>query len=175
MVVAKNNHAHRCLVEQLQNRSLGREYMALVWGAPSPRQGTIETLIGRHPRRRQEMAVVTNTIHAKQAITLYETQEVFGSPNYPIALVHFRLKTGRTHQIRVHCRHLGFPIVGDPVYGLSNKTRLHLHYNPHLVDISYQLLHAWKLSLIHPVTGEVMSWIQDVPNHFQHILTTLKS
>ena len=116
MVVAKNDMAHQKLTAQFADRSLSRTYRALVWGVPAPVSGAIEGAIGRHPRARQKMAVVTRG--GKEALTHYKVLEVYGTI---ASLVECKLATGRTHQIRVHMAHIGHPVVGDPLYGTRRR------------------------------------------------------
>jgi 23S rRNA pseudouridine1911/1915/1917 synthase len=176
MVVAKNALSHQNLVQQLQNRTMGRRYKALVWGVPSPHKDIIETYTGRHPRKRQQMAVLPASSYSKQAITSYEVKEILGKKTLPISLVFFSLKTGRTHQIRLHCMHKGFPIVGDTVYHTKkNKTFLHSLYPEEIVSYPHQLLHAWELSLIHPKKNELMQWSIEAPENFLKIESQLRS
>ncbi len=136
LVIARTEIARLALIEQLKTREMGREYEALVVGTP-PARGHVEAPIGRDPRHRTRMAV---TAHGRPARTEYELIERLGR----FSLLRVRLKTGRTHQIRVHMTHIGFPLVGDAVYGRA-KTR----------DIlPRQALHARRLSLVHPKSGE---------------------
>jgi 23S rRNA pseudouridine1911/1915/1917 synthase len=148
--VAKTETVHRHLVGQFQDRSLKRTYHALCLGTPQPPKGTIVTLMGRSPLHRQKMAVVTK--NGKEAITHYETLKTFGDRS----LIVCRLDTGRTHQIRVHLQHIGYPLLGDPVYG-GRRSQTPL--------IQRQALHASHLSLIHPITQDTMHfscpWPQD--------------
>src|SRR5690606_30153532 len=121
LVVAKDDVTHRALAAQFFHRTIRRRYLALVWGVPDPASGRIETSLGRDPRDRKKMAVVPPE-RGKLAVTHYETVEALSYT----ALVAFRLETGRTHQIRVHARHIGHPVLGDATYGGTT-----LRYGPH--------------------------------------------
>ncbi|MEO0318854.1 MAG: hypothetical protein RL404_2531 [Pseudomonadota bacterium] len=151
MVVAKTLMAQTDLVRQLQDRSVGREYLALVWGQPVS-NGRIEAAIGRHPRDRTKMAVSKSPL-AKTAITHYQKVAAGNLDGKPVTLLRCKLETGRTHQIRVHLASIGFPIVGDAVYGKH-----------HLISVfPRQALHAEKLELVHPTHGDAVEWQQPVP------------
>lgn len=156
LMIAKNDIAHRGLVEQLVDKSVTRKYTALVHGVIPHEFGTIDAPIGRNVRDRQEMAIVDN---GKQAVTHFNVIETFD--NY--TLVECVLETGRTHQIRVHMKHIGFPLVGDPKYG-PKKT----------MDIDGQALHAGVIGFEHPVTGEYIERTAPIPEYFEEILTKLR-
>ncbi|GGC03272.1 pseudouridine synthase [Oxalicibacterium flavum] len=158
MVVAKTLVAHTDLVRQLQARTVKREYLALVWGTPNS-SGTVDAAIGRHPRDRIKMAVSTN-FSAKPAVTHYERLATGTLDGKPVSLVCCRLETGRTHQIRVHMQSLGFALVGDALYGKQ-----------HLMQVfPRQALHARRLGLIHPVSGEAGEWSAALPADFADLL-----
>ena len=153
IVVAKTDPAHQGLVTQFSERStMEKLYLAVTHGIPKLEKDTIFTHIGRHPVNRQKMAVV-NPPGGKTAITDYET---LGN-DHPTktALILCHLHTGRTHQIRVHLHHIGTPILGDPIYGKK-----------HTLPTPRLMLHAWKLSFNHPVTGEKVSFIAPPPQDF---------
>ncbi|ATD30691.1 RluA family pseudouridine synthase [Macrococcoides bohemicum] len=156
LMIAKNDIAHRGLVEQLVNKSVTRKYTALVHGVIPHEFGTIDAPIGRNVRDRQEMAIVDN---GKQAVTHFNVIETFDK----YTLVECVLETGRTHQIRVHMKHIGFPLVGDPKYG-PKKT----------MDIDGQALHAGVIGFEHPVTGEYIERTAPIPEYFEDILTKLR-
>jgi len=158
IVIAKNNEAHVSLSEQLKEHSITRCYSALVEGRVKNEKGTIETLIGRNPKDRKEMAVVTRS--GKRAVTHYTVLEQF--ENY--TLIEARLETGRTHQIRVHMAHIGHPIVGDPVYG----------YKKQRFETNGQLLHARILGFVHPRTGEYVEFEAPLPEYFVDILNKIR-
>lgn len=156
LMIAKNDIAHRGLVEQLVDKSVTRKYTALVHGVIPHEFGTIDAPIGRNVRDRQEMAIVDN---GKQAVTHFNVIETFDK----YTLVECVLETGRTHQIRVHMKHIGFPLVGDPKYG-PKKT----------MDIDGQALHAGVIGFEHPVTGEYIERTAPIPEYFEEILTKLR-
>lgn len=168
MVVAKTLQAQNSLVGQLQARSVSRQYLALVFGHP-PDSGVIDAPIARDPHHRIRMAVVDN---GKQAITRFEVLQRWSD----FSLVRLKLETGRTHQIRVHMTHLGFPLVGDPVYrkGMGGRqqpdTRLAT-----LKQFRRQALHAAELGLVHPVSGCHCAWQCELPDDFSHLLTVLNN
>ncbi len=156
LMIAKNDIAHRGLVEQLVDKSVTRKYTALVHGVIPHEFGTIDAPIGRNVRDRQEMAIVDN---GKQAVTHFNVIETFDK----YTLVECVLETGRTHQIRVHMKHIGFPLVGDPKYG-PKKT----------MEIDGQALHAGVIGFEHPVTGEYIERTAPIPEYFEEILTKLR-
>lgn len=160
LVVAKNDAAHLSLSAQIAEKTCRREYLALCEGIFKEDTGRIETYIGRSPSDRVKMAVVPKE-KGKYALTEYEVQARYAEG---FTLARFRLYTGRTHQIRVHCRHIGHPVVGDPVYG-SKKQKFHL---------AGQLLHACRLELTHPRTGERMSFGAPLPAYFTDVLSRLE-
>jgi 23S rRNA pseudouridine1911/1915/1917 synthase len=146
MVVAKTLTAQTELVRQLQARTVKREYAALVWGTPNA-SGTVDAAMARHSRDRLKMAV-SYSILAKPAITHFERVSTGMLERFPVSLVACHLETGRTHQIRVHMQSLGFPLVGDTLYGKQHLARF----------FPRQALQARKLGLIHPVTGLAVEW-----------------
>lgn len=158
MVVARTLEAQTCLVRQLQARTVRREYLALVWGE-TPESGTIDQPVGRHPRDRVKMAVLP-TASGKTAVTHYRRLETGTCSGCPVSLVKCRLETGRTHQIRVHMQFAGHPLVGDPLYG-----------KPHLASVFHrQALHAFRLGLKHPSTGNPCEWIAPLPDDMKVLL-----
>ncbi len=167
LVVARTLQAHAALVEALQRREMRREYLALVEGT-FVAGGRVDAPIGRHPVDRKKMAVVR---HGRDAITHYRIRQKYLAHT----LLDVKLETGRTHQIRVHMAHIRHPIVGDPVYGgrrrvpagLDDTTVALLHAFPR------QALHAWRLGLIHPASGEAMRWESRVPDDMQRLLDGL--
>lgn len=146
MVVAKTLTAQTDLVRQLQQRTVRREYLALVWGQPVS-NGKVDAAIGRHPRERVKMAVSTSS-SARPALTHYQKLATGTLDARPVALLQCQLETGRTHQIRVHMQSIGFPLVGDGVYGKQHLT----------VMFPRQALHAQRLGLVHPESGEDCVW-----------------
>ena len=166
LVCAKNDFAHRALSEELEHHGIVREYHALVNGGFKADTGTVNLPIGRNPVDRKRMAVLTDgTASAKHAITHYEVLESFGQISY-LKLV---LETGRTHQIRVHMSHGGHPLLGDTVYG-GGRT---LFERQHKSLLSGQALHAKRLILTHPRTGERMTFESALPDDFEKLLKIL--
>ncbi len=175
LVVAKTDAAHAALARQFMDRTTRRRYLAIVWGMP-PESGTVETYIGRDVRDRRKMAVVPED-RGKHAVTHFETVEAMRHT----ALVQFRLETGRTHQIRVHARHLGHPILGDETYdgtairsGLDSGKRRQFFRNLFEV-MPRQALHAATLGFTHPTTGEALDFAAPLPDDMQHVLDRLRA
>jgi 23S rRNA pseudouridine1911/1915/1917 synthase len=168
MVVARSLEAHKSLVDQLQARTLGREYLAVV-NRVLPAGGTVDAPIGRHPVDRKRMAVVAG---GKPAITHYRVLERYRGHS----LIQVRLETGRTHQIRVHMAHIHCPLVGDPVYG--GRPRLPRGAGERLRAVlstfPRQALHATRLSLRHPRSGEPLSWEVPPPEDLVRLLEALR-
>ncbi len=148
-----------CLQRQFKARETEKEYLALVWGHPPP-SGRIETLIGRHPVRRQKMAVLEEG--GREAVSNFQTLEKFAD----VALVQVVIETGRTHQIRVHLSHLGHPVVGDAVYGRVRKNTLPL-------IPERQMLHAARLEFTHPSTGKRLSFKAPLFDDMRRLLELL--
>lgn len=158
LVVAKTLEAHTSLVRQLQERTVHREYLALVWGVARVR-GRVDAAIGRHPRDRLKMAVLESDT-AKPAITHYERVAEGVIDRHRVSLVRCELETGRTHQIRVHLQSIGFSLVGDATYG---KQHLSAYFHR-------QALHAFRLGLTHPHTGKACEWEAPLPDDFAALL-----
>ena len=169
MVVARTLAAHHHLVDQLQTRTVKREYCAVCIGAMTG-GGTIDEPMGRHPRQRKKMAVLA--IGGKPAITHYRIAQRFGHHTR----ITVNLETGRTHQIRVHMSHRHYPLIGDPVYG--GRPRIPKGASDTLIDalrgFRRQALHAQKLGLIHPETGEDMQFECPLPEDMLTLLAVLQ-
>jgi 23S rRNA pseudouridine1911/1915/1917 synthase len=167
MVIAKHDDAHRKLTAEWNTDRVRKEYLALVYGAPDPPRGTIDAPIGRDPRDRKRMAVVAG---GRRAITDYEIVERL---RY-VSLVRCRLRTGRTHQIRVHMKKLGHPIVGDPTYsgpqwrGIPDKQA-----QKALASLTRQALHAERITLPHPRTGEVVTFVAPIAGDMKRVAELL--
>lgn len=156
MVVAKNDLAHISLAKQIKDKTCRRQYLALCEGVFGKPDGKIETFIERSKSDRKKMAVSEK---GKIAITNYRVIKVF--PNSRKSLVEFSLETGRTHQIRVHCKMINHPIIGDDVYGKADK------------QLNGQLLHSYKMSFIHPRTLQKMQFEIELPDYFKDYLHKL--
>lgn len=169
LVVAKNDFAHAALSEELSYHGIEREYHALVRGGFKSDAGTINLPIGRHPTDRKRMAVLNAPgAHARDAVTHYEVIASYGQISY----VKLRLETGRTHQIRVHMSHTGHPLLGDEVYGGSTALPFEKR---HAKLLDGQILHARRLSLTHPRTGERLTFECDLPDNFLRLLEILEA
>jgi len=182
IVVAKNDRAHKGLAAQFADHGrtgpLERRYVALCWGVPERRHGTIDAAIARAGIQRDRMAIVSGE-RGRFAITHFEVVEVFsGADGTPAAcLVHCRLETGRTHQIRLHMAHIGHPVLGDPVYGTGFKTKAH-RLTPAareaLTALHRQALHAAELGFEHPVTGAFLAFESPLPADLAHLVDVLR-
>jgi 23S rRNA pseudouridine1911/1915/1917 synthase len=167
MLIAKHDEAHRKLTAAWNTEAVRKEYLALVYGTPASERGAIDAPIGRDPRDRKRMAVVAGGRHA---ITEYEVAERL---RY-VSLLRCRLRTGRTHQIRVHMKHLGHPIVGDPVYsgpqwrGIPDKKLQRI-----VASFHRQALHAARIAFVHPRSGVRVVVEAPLPGDFVALLTTL--
>jgi 23S rRNA pseudouridine1911/1915/1917 synthase len=170
MVVAKTLEAHHSLVKQLQARTVSRQYQAVSQGVMTG-GGTVSKPMGRHPQARIRMAVVSHG--GKDAVTHYRVIERFTHHTH----IKVNLETGRTHQIRVHMADIGYPLVGDPVYGgrLKLPKGATLNLQSTLRSFKRQALHAAKLGLIHPTSNEYMEWHVPVPQDFSTLLGALKN
>lgn len=178
LVVAKTDFAHQGLAGQFaahgRDGRLDRAYLAVVWGAPQRRRGTISTGIARSDSNRLKMAVSQSSA-ARKAVTHYEVLRTFGEP--PVAsLLRCRLETGRTHQIRVHMAHIGHPLLGDATYGAgfrSAMSRLPPAARQALETLDRQALHAANLGFVHPRTGEALSFESPAPDDLRSLLAEL--
>ncbi|HUA87805.1 MAG TPA: 23S rRNA pseudouridine(1911/1915/1917) synthase RluD [Steroidobacteraceae bacterium] len=167
LVVARTPEAHTALVAELAAREVTREYLAICTGVMTA-GGTVDEPIGRHRTQRTRMAVRAD---GRPSVTHYRVVSRFRAHT----LVRVQLETGRTHQIRVHLAHAGFPVVGDPMYG--GRRRIPAGCSPVLLqalaDFPRQALHAARLKLTHPATGEPAEWSAPVPADMQHLLEVL--
>jgi 23S rRNA pseudouridine1911/1915/1917 synthase len=176
LVVAKRDRAHQPLAEQFEEHTVDRRYRAIVWGRFESPRGTIEGAIGRDPTHRQRMAVVPEE-EGKWAVTHYETVETHAHTS----VVDFRLETGRTHQIRVHARAQGHPLLGDPKYGgqrirYGTQSEARRSFFDSLFEVlPHPALHAYRLGFAHPTTGEKMQFEADPPAEWRHVLDRLRA
>jgi len=176
MVVAKNAAALEALAKQFKDRTVRKTYLALVYGELEKDAGTIDLPIGRHPVHRKQMS--TTTRKGRRAETSWRVREKFKG----ITLLELTLKTGRTHQIRVHCAAMGHPVVGDPVYcsrkQLKAMDRLFSGKSSPMVAqlkaVSRQMLHAWRLRLTHPSAGEIMTFESPIPTDMETVIEKLR-
>jgi 23S rRNA pseudouridine1911/1915/1917 synthase len=173
MVVAKTEPVHTALSAAFAAHDIDRLYHALCWGLPSPAAGSVEGDIGRDPRDRKRMAIVTR--NGKHALTGYRVLRGFG---LAAALLECKLATGRTHQIRVHLAHIGHPLIGDPVY-LRRKPAAARHLpepaRGAALDFPRQALHAASLGFRHPATGETLFFETAAPEDFQQLTHALET
>ena len=158
LVVAKNDEAHLSLSRQIEKKTAKREYLALLEGVVDADNGHIDTLICRSDKDRKAMCV--SSVKGRRATTDYFVERRYDG----YTLCRFSLGTGRTHQIRVHAKYMGHPVVGDKTYG----------YKKQKFDLNGQLLHAFRLTLDHPKTGERMTFEAELPEYFKHVLTVLE-
>ncbi|MEN3931056.1 RluA family pseudouridine synthase [Microvirga sp. W0021] len=195
MVVAKTDRAHQGLAAQFADHGrtgpLERSYLALVWGAPDRKKGTIDAPLARSPHNREKIAVVRQWHQSQNdgeeeersrgrfAITHYSVEQTFndGQEQPFVALVRCTLETGRTHQIRVHMSHIGHPLLGDMTYGagfLTKISKLRPETREALETLGRQALHAAVLGFEHPVTGEVMYFESAIPDDMQRVVKCLQ-
>ncbi|MWV45211.1 RluA family pseudouridine synthase [Paenibacillus sp. HJL G12] len=158
LMAAKNDKAHASLAAQLKDHSVTRRYIALVHGNVSHDQGTVDAPIGRDPQDRKMFTVSEK--NSKHAVTHFVVLERFGD----YTVLELQLETGRTHQIRVHMKFIGHPLVGDPVYGRSKG-----------IKMDGQALHAKVLGFVHPSSGEYMEFTAPIPSDMEELLTNLRS
>ncbi|NET61450.1 MAG: RluA family pseudouridine synthase [Symploca sp. SIO2E6] len=161
IAIAKTDQAHQHLQAQLAAKTARRQYLGIVYGAPPTTRGIVDQPIGRHPLHRKKMAVVPVVKGGRAAVTHWQVQERLG--NY--TLMHFQLETGRTHQIRVHSAYIQHPLVGDRVYSSGRSLG---------VNLPGQALHAWRLSLQHPLSDEWLEFIAPPPPVFTTLLDVLR-
>jgi 23S rRNA pseudouridine1911/1915/1917 synthase len=172
MVVAKTSRAHHELSRQFKARSIHKNYLALVAGSPKTDGGCIDLPVGRHPVERKKMS--TRSKRGREALTLWRVFEKFTGA----ALLDIELKTGRTHQIRVHCQAMGFPIIGDSVYGWKGALKKTAAGNAALQaafkNVKRQMLHAYRLGFNHPVNGKALSFEAPLPADMALLLEQLR-
>ena len=176
IIVAKNNFAHTHLSEQFNEHSIDRKYIALVWGKLRPQKGEIKTFITRSSKNRQLMDV--SQTKGKLAITNYKTIEIYENSRVPtLSLVEYRLKTGRTHQIRVHMKFKGNPILGDKSYKkkLKKLKDVDPELNEIIKKIDRQCLHAKSLGFLHPTKNQRLFFESKLPNDLHKIVKKLRS
>lgn len=161
IAIAKTDQAHHHLQAQIKAKTAQREYLAIVHGAPTADTGTINQPMGRHPVDRKKMAIIPEDQGGRHAVTHWQVKERLG--NY--TLMHFKLETGRTHQIRVHSSYIGHPILGDPLYSSNRAVG---------VNLPGQALHAWRLRLQHPITEEPIEVVAPPPKIFSTLLEVLQ-
>ena len=172
MLVAKNNKAHVHLAEQIKTRQLIRRYKALVWGVIKPPSGVININVGRSKIDRKKMT--TLKIGGREAITHYKTLELFQGGLF--TLVECQLKTGRTHQIRVHLSHIGHSVVGDKIYGHNYRKIMGTpeSLQSPLLNFNHQALHSFCISFIHPANGQELVFEKDPPDDYNNLITFLR-
>ena len=176
IVVAKNNISHENLSNQFNTHTIKRVYQALIWGKLRPQSGKIETLITRSSKNRQMMEV--GITKGKRAITNYKTLEVFENDKVPtLSLIECELKTGRTHQIRVHMSHKGNNILGDKKYKKRFKKFKNIdeELEKSILKLDRQFLHAKMLGFIHPKSGKELEFSSILPHELENILKTLRN
>ena len=159
LLVAKNDNAHQKLSSQIKEHSLTRAYKALVHGNIKQDSGRIDAPIGRHPSDRKKMTITDK--NSREAVTNFRVLERYGHYTF----VECILETGRTHQIRVHMSKNGHPIVGDKTYGVKKEE----------FNLAGQLLHAYKVGFIHPVSGEYMEFVSELPDYYMNVLDRLRN
>lgn len=159
MLVAKNDFAHKKLTQDFKERKVEKEYLAIVYGRLTQKEGTLDFPIGRHPVQRKKMAVVKE---GRQALTKYKVLKLFKKATLVLA----KPLTGRTHQLRVHFSHIGHPILGDPIYG---------GLKPDVPRAERLMLHAYRISFEHPRTGAHLTFAKDPPEDFERYLKLLET
>jgi 23S rRNA pseudouridine1911/1915/1917 synthase len=173
MVIAKNDFSHMRLSEQLQDRTLSRQYLAICYGMPAQAEGKIHTHIDRAKSDRTKMTVTKSS--GREAITNYKLLEVFQKA--AASMVRCSLETGRTHQIRVHLSHIGHSIIGDQTYG-KNQRKAEKFFTPQINDFikrfNRQALHSYRIAFIHPNSGQKMEFEVDPPTDMTRLINLLR-
>jgi 23S rRNA pseudouridine1911/1915/1917 synthase len=177
MVVAKNDESHRRLARQFSGREVHKTYLALVHGWPKKQKGTIQSAISRDVQRRTRMT--TRRADGREAVTHYVVMRKIDSPYGKFALLELKIETGRTHQIRVHMSSLGHPVVGDTLYGAPGELRTESGKRraagaPATLALERNFLHSAKLELVHPRTGERLSFTRELPGELETLLRKLE-
>ena len=178
MVVAKTAAAHEALADQFKSRRVKKTYLALVHGQMASQDGIIDLPIGRHPVQRKKMS--TTSRRHRTALTHWRVREKLAGPT---ALLEVNLKTGRTHQIRVHCAAIGHAVVGDAVYGPRSRRKIYPKFTGKsqgvvmqlLLSAPRQMLHAWRLGFDHPRSGERLQFESPMPDDMQRIVRGLRT
>ncbi len=169
LVVAKTSLAMQNLSDQFKNRTVRKRYLALVYGSVENTAGEIELPIGRHPVDRKKMS--TTARHPRSALTYWQVKKRY----HGACLLELDIRTGRTHQIRVHCTAMGHPVIGDPVYCRRGDIKRFTRENPEMGEmaapINRQMLHAWKLSFRHPVTGKMNRFTAPLPDDMSQLIS----
>lgn len=173
LVAAKNDEAQINLSEQFKARTVSKTYLTVVSGVPAQESGQIDMPVGRHPKDRKKMS--TTSRKGREAITLWRVKERYTGA----ALLEIDLKTGRTHQIRVHCAAMGHPVLGDPVYGRNKALQQSAKGKPELLRIistlQRQMLHAVRLSFRHPVSGEQLTFEAPMPGDMSELVEEFRA
>ncbi len=172
LVVAKNSRAMHHLAAQFKSREVRKKYVALVYGIPREGAGSLDDPIGRHPVDRKKMSVTTHT--PRSALTHWRVIEQYTGA----CLLELDIRTGRTHQIRVHCKTMGHPVIGDPVYGNRGDKKRLASISPELgravMALDRQMLHAWRISFVHPVSGARMTVEAPIPSDMSGLIDRFK-
>jgi 23S rRNA pseudouridine1911/1915/1917 synthase len=168
LIIAKNSRTHEHLSRQFKSRTIKKEYLAVVHGEMALDSGSINLPIGRHPVHRKQMS--TNSKKVREAETLWEVRERFNMATF----IKINLKTGRTHQIRVHFAAINHPVVGDRVYGAKKLGRDLFQGENFKEKVKRQLLHAWRLKFIHPALQKEISFVSPIPQDMEECLQALR-
>jgi len=170
IVAAKTDEAHRKLSLQFEKHDVHKKYIALVWGDIKGQSGEIVLPVGRHPGDRKKMS--TKSRHGKDALTLWKVRERYGTAT----LLDIEIKTGRTHQIRVHLSERGYPVIGDAVYGNPSKINIikDAALKAQIKSLQRQALHAAQLSFLHPQSGERLAFKAKLPEDMENLLVLFR-